>query len=143
MFFVVMGIMDYEELLRKAKVSIPVVRSAHERFEIPKAQILIQGNKTIVNNFFALAKTLGRDIDKLLKYLQRELATPAVIDGQRLVLGRKLNSDFINQKIERFAKDFVLCKECGKPDTKLEKEDRVMFLRCTACGARHPIRTKI
>lgn len=135
--------MDYEQLLEKAKESLPEVQESKERFEIPKVKGHVEGNKTIVTNFVGIAKSLGRDQDKLLKYLQRELATPAKIDGQRLVLGRKLNSDFINKKIEQFAKDFVLCKECGKPDTKLEKEDRILFLKCAACGAKHPIKTKI
>lgn len=135
--------MGYEQLLKKAKESMPEVKSSSERFEIPKVNGHLQGNKTIINNFAAIAKILGRGQEKLLKYLQRELATPAVLDGQRLVLGRKITSVFINKKIEQFAKDFVLCKECGKPDTKLEKEDRVLFVRCTACGARHPVRAKI
>lgn len=135
--------MEYLDLLKKAKEHMPKLQSSSERFEMPKAQGHIQGNKTIINNFVAIAKILGRDQDKLLKYLQRELATPAVVDGPRLVLGRKISSNFINQKIEQFAKDFVLCKECGKPDTKLEKEDRILFVRCTACGARHPVKSKI
>ena len=135
--------MDYESLLKKALATVPKTTSSSERFEIPKVQGHIEGNKTIINNFLNIAKSFGREVDQLLKYLQRELATPAFIDGQRLILGRKLNSDFINRKVEQFAKDFVLCRECGKPDTKLEKEDRVLFMRCTACGARHPVRTKI
>ena len=119
------------------------MQTSTERFEIPKATGHVQGNKTIVNNFLQIAKAFGRDKEQLLKYLQRELATPASIDGQRLVLGRKISSDFINSKIEQFANDFVLCKECKKPDTQIIKEDRVLFLKCTACGARHPIRSKI
>ena len=135
--------MDYESLLKKALAIVPQTASSRERFEIPKVQGHVEGNKTIINNFLSIAKVFGRDVEQLLKYLQRELATPAFVDGQRLVLGRKLNAEFINQKIERFAKDFVLCRECGKPDTKLEKEGRVLFVRCTACGAKHPVRTKI
>ena len=135
--------MEYDQLLKKAKESLPQVQTSHERFEIPNVSGHIQGNKTIINNFIAIAKTFGRDQNQLLKYLQRELATPAVVDGQRLILGRKINSDFINKKIEQFARDFVLCKECGKPDTQIVKEDRVEFLKCTACGARHPIKTKL
>jgi len=135
--------MEYEELLKKAKQSMPTKHSYRERFEIPKVQGHVEGNKTIINNFFSISKTFGREPEKLLKYLQRELATPAFVDGQRLVIGRKIGAEFINRKIEQFAKDFVLCRECGKPDTKLEKEGRVLFLRCTACGARHPVRAKI
>ena len=135
--------MEYEELLKRAKGQLPELQESKERFEIPKVSGHIQGNKTIINNFSSIAKILGREEDKLLKYLQRELATPAVIDSKRLILGRKISSDFINKKIERFAKDYVLCKECGKPDTKIIKEERFLFLKCTACGARHPIKTKI
>mgnify|MGYP001585095652 FL=1 len=135
--------MDYEQLLKKAKKSLPEVQSSKERFEIPKVSGHIEGNKTIINNFFAIVKAFNRNQDKLLKYLQRELATPAQIDGQRLILGRKINSDFINKKIEEFAIDFVLCKECHKPDTQIIKDGRVSFLKCTACGAKYPLRAKI
>ena len=135
--------MEYEQLLKKAKESLPEIKISKERFEIPKVSGHIQGSKTIINNFTAIAKILGRDQEKLLKYLQRELAAPAQIDGQRLILGRKMNSEFINKKIAEFARDFVICKECGKPDTKIIKDGRVLFLKCTACGAQHPIRTKI
>src|SRR3989338_8445239 len=119
--------MDYEQLLKKAKENLPEVSVSKERFEMPKVSGHVEGAKTIVNNFAAIVKTLNRDSEQLLKYLQKELATPAYIDGQRLILGRKINADFINQKIEQFAKDFVLCKECGKPDTKIIKEDRFVF----------------
>ena len=34
---------------------------------------------------------------------------------------------------------YVVCTECGRPDTKIVKEDRVMVLECEACGARRPI----
>ncbi|MEK6812055.1 MAG: translation initiation factor IF-2 subunit beta, partial [Nanoarchaeota archaeon] len=39
--------------------------------------------------------------------------------------------------------EFVLCKECKKPDTELLREDRVTFIHCLACGAKHPVRSKI
>jgi len=135
--------MEYEQLLKKAKEYLPVIQVSKERFEIPKVSGHIQGNKTIINNFMTIVKTFGREEYQLLKYLQRELATPAHVDGQRLILGRKLNSEFINKKIEEFAKDFVICRECNKPDTRLIKEERILFLKCTACGARYPIRVKI
>ena len=135
--------MEYDELLRKAKEQLPEVQVSRERFEIPKVKGHIEGSKTIIINFMAIVKIFRRDQEQLLKYLQRELATPAQIDGQRLILGRKLSSELINKKIEDFAKDFVICKECKKPDTQIIREDRILFLKCTACGARHPIKAKI
>jgi translation initiation factor 2 subunit 2 len=34
----------------------------------------------------------------------------------------------------------VLCRECGKPDTRLERVERVYVIRCEACGARASVR---
>ena len=136
--------MSYEELLKKARKELPkTIVSSKERFEIPKVSGHVEGNKTIITNFMQICDIFGREFSQLLKYLQKELATPAVLENQRLIFGRKLNSNFINQKIEHFAKIFVLCKECGKPDTEITKQDRISFLHCLACGAKHPIRSKI
>jgi len=136
--------MDYEESLKKARKELPTtILSSKERFQIPTVTGHVEGNKTIITNYISICNIFSREPEQLLKYLQKELATPASIDGQRLIFGRKLNSSFINQKIEHFAKTFVLCKECGKPDTKLIKEDRFLFIKCSACGARHSVTAKI
>jgi len=39
--------------------------------------------------------------------------------------------------------DFVLCPDCKKSDTKLQKEDRVTTAKCMACGAKHTVKAKI
>ena len=135
--------MDYLKLLKEAKEKLPDVQETGSRFEIPQVKGHIEGNKTIITNFLQIVSTLRRPQEQLLKFLQRELATPAVLDGSRLIFGRKLPSKLINTKIERYCKEFVLCNECGKPDTSIIKEGRVMVLKCMACGAKHPIKAKI
>lgn len=131
---------DYEEMLERGIKNLPTKSINKERFEIPKVQGHIEGNKTIINNFLQVADQLRRDPEHLLKFLQRELATPGIIKEGRLILGRKIGSSQINEKIERYAKLFVICKECGKPDTQLMKEGPAQMIKCTVCGARHPAR---
>ena len=84
-------------MLDKARKELPksVLKEA-ERFEVPPVKGHIEGNKTIIINFLEIAKILNRDKKHLLKYLQRELAAPATIDGQRLILGRKISSKLIS-----------------------------------------------
>ncbi len=135
--------MDYDKLLKRARKDMPESLLKKKRFDIPKAIGIIQGNKTIIKNFIQICSIFGREPRHLLKYLQRELASPAQIDGPRLVFGRKFRSELINQKIKQYAKEFVLCKECGKPDTKLLKEEGFTFIKCTACGAKHSIKARI
>ncbi|HIJ98473.1 TPA: translation initiation factor IF-2 subunit beta [archaeon] len=136
-------IYDYKSLLARARASLPAQTEKSERFEIPEAVGHVEGNKTIINNFNQICDVFQREPSHLLKYFQRELATPAQISGQRLILGRKITASLINIKIGQYARDFVLCSECKKPDTKLIKEDRVWVIRCTACGAKHPVKAKI
>ena len=121
--------MNYEELLRKAMEKIPkkVVRS--ERFKIPRARCEYVGNKTYIRNFKEIVDTLRRPPEHLSKYLFKELATPGSIEGKSLVLQRKVPFDILQKKIESYVKEFVLCKVCGEPDTKLVKEKRITFAR--------------
>lgn len=135
--------MDYKKLLDKARKQLPESVTRKERFEIPKVRGHLQGNRTIISNFVNIAEVLGRDANHMLKYILKELATPGEIKQKAVIIGSKVSASRINQKIEQYALEFVICKECGKPDTKLMKEGNFMFIRCTACGAKHPVRNKI
>jgi len=134
---------NYEQLLERAKSNLPEIKQSTERFEMPKVVGHIQGNKTIISNFTNIIKSFNREQEHLLKFLLRELASPGNIDGPRLILGRKISSSLINSKIEQYANEFVLCPICKKPDTILTKEERITMMKCTACGANFPVRTKI
>lgn len=135
--------MSYEELLDKAFQKMPKKTEVSERFEIPKAISHIQGRKTMIDNFLQIASTLRREPEHLMKFLSRELAAPAQLIERKLVLVGKISNERINQKIEAYAKEFVICKECGKPDTELVKKQRFLFIHCLACGAEHSVRAKI
>ena len=136
--------MKYKELLKKVRERLPKSVFEKERFEIPKARGHIQGNRTILSNFLQIADILGRKPEHLLKYILKELATPGEIKKSgSVIIGTKVGALRINEKVRQYANEFVLCSECGKPDTKIEKEDKFSFLKCHACGARHPIKAKI
>ncbi len=136
--------MEYRELLQKAREKLPKSVCGKERFEIPKISGHIQGNRTILSNFLQIADTLRRQPEHLLKYILKELATPGEIKKNgSVIIGTKINALRINEKITQYANEFVLCSECGKPDTKIEKDDGFTFLKCQVCGAKHPIKAKI
>ena len=133
----------YEKLLEEAYGKIKHAESSSTRFEIPKAEGHFEGRKTIISNFCQIVSHLRRKPEHFQKFMLRELAASGQREGDRLVLNIKDPSAKINQKIEAYAKEFVLCKECGKPDTELTKEDRISFVHCLACGAKHSVRSKI
>jgi len=134
--------MKYEDMLKRAKKDLPEVVSSSARFAIPKVKGRVEGNKTIVVNFYQIADALNRKPEQLLKYLQGELATPSHFEEKRLIFGRKLSSAMINEKIKKYVEDFVLCDSCGKPDTQLMDENG-LIKKCLACGTKSKVKGRI
>ena len=134
---------DYEKLLDEAYKEVKQIDNSGKRFEIPKVKGHFEGKKTILTNFFQIASYIRRKPENFQKFILRELATSGQREGDKLILNIKIPSAKINTKIEQYAKEFVLCKECGKPDTELIKQGRLTFVRCLACGAKHSVRSKI
>jgi translation initiation factor 2 subunit 2 len=131
---------SYEEMLDEAYKKVKVVQTSGERFEIPKVSGLVEGKNTIITNITQIASYIRRPIEQLSKYLQNQLATSGKIENDRLVLNTKLNSQKVNEKIQAYSKEFVLCNECGKPDTEIISEKGIKFKHCLACGAKSPVR---
>ncbi len=134
---------NYDEMLKKAYLKLKIVSHNSERFEIPKVEGLVAGKNTIIVNITAIASYLMRPIKHLIKFLQKELAVSGKLENDRLILNTKLNSAKVNEKIELYAKYFVICNECRKPDTEIISEKGIKFKHCLACGAKSPTKYAI
>jgi len=132
---------DYEALLSRLIEKLGnTTKKQASRLELPNPQIIWVGQRTIFRNFMDFPKALNRDPEKLLLYLNKELASAGYIAGERVIfLGRKESSSF-QALIERYVKDYVTCPVCGSPDTRTEKNKKLGFLLCEACGAKSSIK---
>lgn len=130
-------------MLKQAREVLPEKTNNTNRFEVPKVKGRIEGNKTIISNFLQIADIIGRKPQHLLKYVLKELATPGTQKNQTLILGSKIPAGKINEKISNYVEEFVFCKECTSPDTKMVKEGDIYYIKCQACGARHSFYSKI
>ena len=130
--------MNYEELLDSAYENVEVTEES-ERFEILKVKGHHEGIRTIVSNFAQVATNVRRAPEHLMKYLSKELASQCEINRDRLILSRKLSSQVVNDKIEKYVQKYVICTKCGKPDTELDEEGQRLFVRCLACGEKHEV----
>ncbi len=130
----------YEELLEKAYIEVKVVSAKSSRFEIPKVIGMVEGKNTIITNIYIISNYIRRPADHIARFLQKELAVPGKLEKDRLILNSKINSAKVNEKIEEYVKEFVICNECGKPDTEIIAEKGIKFKHCLACGAKSPIR---
>jgi translation initiation factor 2 subunit 2 len=132
---------DYSGLLDRAFSKLPTLSEEKSDFKIPEADSIIQGNKTLVRNFHQIADVARREAADIAKYLSKELAAPVSVDEQKITISTRVQGSVLNAKIRKYFEVFVICKECHKPDTKIEgTEHGYETLVCEACGARYTIK---
>ncbi|MFC7133964.1 MULTISPECIES: translation initiation factor IF-2 subunit beta [Salinibaculum] len=129
--------MKYDEMLDRGLSETPDIQGSSERFAVPDADVRQEGNVTVFENFQQVCRDLGRDEDHLMKFLQNELGTSGHIDESgRARLTGDFNARRIDEALAAYSEEYVLCPECGLPDTVLDREQGALILRCEACGAR-------
>ncbi|HUK38850.1 MAG TPA: translation initiation factor IF-2 subunit beta [Methanomicrobiales archaeon] len=133
---------SYEDLLKKAYSQITEVESSHERFSVPAAKVFIEGKTTVLENFAEIADILNRSPEDLLKYLVGELGTAGKVEGNRAVFNGKFEPGTVAGLVRSYVEDYVICSECGRPDTRLVKDGRIPILRCDACGGHRPVKKR-
>ncbi|MEE9164592.1 MAG: translation initiation factor IF-2 subunit beta [Thermoplasmata archaeon] len=130
----------YEELLEHAKKELPETSPSLERFQVPEAVILLEGQITVLRNFADIADAINRKPKDLFAFLLKELGTSGSLEGRRALFKGRLSADKINKRILSYVDEYVLCAECNRPDTHIVKEGRIAILQCDACGARRSLR---
>ena len=131
---------SYETLLKRAKANLPEHTNDGERFQMLEPDLFIEGKNTVYRNFMDLAESFRRDPEAILAYLLRELGTAGNIDGRRAIFKSRLGVEQVKTRLKAYLNTYVLCSECGKPDSKLIKDGRVLILECEACGAHRPVK---
>ena len=131
--------MDYEDMLDRGLEATPDIQTSSGRFNVPDPDVRQEGHMTVFENFNRVCRELSREPDHLLKFLQDELGTSAHIDeSDRARLTGEFNERRIRAAVDAYTESYVICSECGLPDTEIEREQGAEILQCTACGARSP-----
>jgi len=129
--------MDYDDMLDRALSETPDIEGGDERLDVPDPDVRQEGNVTVYENFQTTVDRLGREDDHVIKFLQNELGTSGHIDESgRARLTGSFSDRRISEAIDAYVEEFVLCSECGLPDTKIIREKGAVLLQCEACGAR-------
>jgi translation initiation factor 2 subunit 2 len=126
---------NYEDLLTQAFETMPEVTSTHSRWSLPEPKVRSEGNVTVYENFKNTVEILNREADLVLKFLQNEFGTSANIDDTgRARLTGSFSTDRVFSVIKSFSQAYVICPDCGLPDTKLQEKNNSLMLHCEGCG---------
>ncbi len=133
---------DYMKGLERAMSRLPASKGTEDRFVIPPPKIFYEGKTTVLENFVSIADALNRDPDHLMKFILQEMGTAGKIEGQHAVFQGRFAEQSLERHIDSYVQEYVICSECHRPDTQLIRSDRVLMLKCEACGAHRPVRKR-
>jgi len=128
---------NYEKLLKRIEKNlVKDSKGVDSRFELPPVDVMWEGQKPYLRNFVEYPKIMRRDPAKLLQYLSIEFAVPAERGGDSAMFTGKRDPDDFTRLLNIYVSDYIRCITCQSPDTRIEKEKRLHFLICEACGAK-------
>jgi translation initiation factor 2 subunit 2 len=134
---------DYESLLERAHETMPDdAESREDRWTLPDPDVMYEGRTTVWKNYQEIVDAIRREPEHLLGHILRVLGSAGAREGRRVIFKSVIPTEKLKDKITEYVNTFVICGECGKPDTHLIKEGRTQVVECMACGAKRPVKVK-
>ena len=133
---------DYDSLLERARSQVPedAFKKSGERFQVPPVMLIVQGNRSLWQNFQDIINVLNRPGREVIKFVSGQLGTAGSIEGGNAIFNGKFTIENVNDVLTRYVESYVTCPVCTRPDTEIVKEEKSYRLVCSACGARTAIR---
>lgn len=112
------------------------------RYKMPKLIAKVEGKgngiKTVIVNMVEIAKALDRPPTYPTKFFGCELGAQTQFDikNERFIVNGSHEGSKLQDLLDNFIKKFVLCHECGNPETKLmvSQKKQTIGQQCAACG---------
>lgn len=121
------------------KVNIPKSNSdifyRYKRDEIEIRIININGGNTELSNLKTIADNIGDNIDLIIKYIKKKINTNIVTKNNKYIINKIQTKNSLEEIIEDYINDFVLCKICGNPEFNIIINKKEEIRTCKACGA--------
>ena len=138
---------DYEFLLRRIydnmRENNPDITGDKRKLTLVPPQVIREGSKkTAFVNITDLCRRLNRTPEHLISFLMAELGTTGSMDGtQRLIIKGRFQQLQIETVLRKYILEYVTCRTCRSPDTRLSKENRLFFMTCEACHSQRSVTT--
>ena len=112
------------------------------RYKMPAVFGKIEGSgngiKTLVPNISDVALSLHRQPGEVNKFFGTELGAQSRYnaDTDRAIVNGAHTDAVLQDLMHSYIEKFVLCPNCGLPETEYKIKNDAIFHRCKACGAK-------
>ncbi|KAK1743785.1 eukaryotic translation initiation factor 5 [Skeletonema marinoi] len=115
------------------------------RYKMPKVVGKLEGrgngSKTVIVNISELALSLHRDPGEVNKFFGTELGAQTTYSDEtnRAVVNGHHTDAVLQQAVHKYVEAFVICPNCGLPETDYKIKSGVITHKCAACGAKEMV----
>ncbi|ORY70070.1 domain found in IF2B/IF5-domain-containing protein [Pseudomassariella vexata] len=112
------------------------------RYKMQRVMVKVEGKgngiKTVVVNLSNIAASLARPGSYVIKWFGLDLGAQTNIDppDDRWIINGAHEAEVLQKSLFTFIEKYVLCDDCGNPETDISIKDDVIRKDCKACGAR-------
>ena len=104
------------------------------RYKMPNIDIQHTKTKTIITNITDIIESIKRNEIYLQKYIGYELGARVLNKNYRFEINGKHDKNKIIDIVNSFIKLYVLCIECGLPETNISICKNKAYFDCRSCG---------
>lgn len=115
------------------------------RYKMPSVIGKIEGKgngiKTVIVNISDLALSLHREPAEVNKFFGCEMGAQTSYNeaDDRAVVNGAHSDPILQQCVHKYIEKFVLCPQCGLPETTYSIKQGCIWHRCAACGAKEMV----
>ena len=99
------------------------------------------GIKTVIPNITEVGLALHRPPGEINKFFGCELGAQSsyAVETDRAVVNGAHSDAVLMNMIHRYIEKFVICPQCGLPETVYKIKSEVIWHQCAACGAKEMV----
>jgi len=115
------------------------------RYKMPAVYGKIEGSgngiKTVVPNITDVGTSLHRAPGEVNKFFGTELGAQSRYSAEtdRAIVNGAHTDAVLQDLINKYVEKFVLCPNCGLPETEYKIKSEVIYHKCAACGAKEMV----
>ena len=123
-------------------MSINIDGSTDPFYRYKRDKLILRFNigrkRTYITNILDIESKINRDLKLIKKYLNKKLSISVNWKNKEneLELGGIYNDKDLEECLQCFINEYILCNKCGNPETKLKynKKKDILKMKCNACG---------
>jgi len=90
--------------------------------------------RTAWANFPQICASINRQPEHVLQFVLAEVASTGSVDGNgRLLIRGRFQQKHMEKILRHYIVEYVQCHTCKSLETKLHKENRLLFMKCDTC----------